>query len=248
MSRRTIGEVLDLLQDEFEGVTISKIRFLETEGLIKPERTASGYRQFRDRDVERLRYILQAQRDRYLPLKVIKEELDRRVADGAGLHVEVAGPPPAPGAGPPPASGVAPAAAARADHEPPLGEAPGAAAPSEPLRAAELAHEAGLELTELRALQDHGLLPPGDTFDDADMAVAQAAAELLDFGLEARHLRMYRQFADREAALYQQVVAPLQHQRDAEPRQVVEALERLRRSGRTVQRHLLARELRTLVP
>jgi DNA-binding transcriptional MerR regulator len=81
----TIGEVLNRLRQEFDDVSISKIRFLESEGLIRPGRADSGYRQFADEDVERLRYILAAQRDRYLPLRVIKEELSRL---DAGLPVD----------------------------------------------------------------------------------------------------------------------------------------------------------------
>jgi DNA-binding transcriptional MerR regulator len=85
VTSHTIGEVLNQLRDEFEDVTISKIRFLESEGLINPDRTESGYRKFTPADVERLRYVLRAQRDRYLPLKVIRSELDRI---DAGLPIE----------------------------------------------------------------------------------------------------------------------------------------------------------------
>ena len=91
MTSHTIGEVLNRLKDEFDDITISKIRFLEAEGLITPDRTASGYRQFLDGDIERLRYVLRAQRDRYLPLKVIKDELDKI---DAGLPLETAPPEP----------------------------------------------------------------------------------------------------------------------------------------------------------
>ena len=76
MTSHTIGEVLNQLRDEFEDITISKIRFLEAEGLINPDRTESGYRKFTPADIDRLRYVLRAQRDRYLPLKVIREHLD----------------------------------------------------------------------------------------------------------------------------------------------------------------------------
>ncbi|WP_156756244.1 transcriptional regulator FtsR [Actinokineospora pegani] len=73
----SIGAVLEALRPDFPDVTISKIRFLESEGLVTPERTPSGYRRFTDSDVDRLRYVLSAQRDQYLPLKVIRERLDR---------------------------------------------------------------------------------------------------------------------------------------------------------------------------
>ena len=81
----SIGAVLSQLRPEFPEVTISKIRFLEAEGLVRPARTASGYRQFSTADVERLRFVLSAQRDRYLPLKVIREQLDSAPADATSL-------------------------------------------------------------------------------------------------------------------------------------------------------------------
>src|SRR5690606_9549587 len=81
-SHLSIGEVLSLLQEEFPDVTISKIRFLESQGLLDPERTPSGYRKFYDQDIQRLRWILYQQKDHYLPLKVIKDRLDG--LDGAG--------------------------------------------------------------------------------------------------------------------------------------------------------------------
>ncbi|MFC4534769.1 MerR family transcriptional regulator [Sphaerisporangium dianthi] len=80
----SIGEVLEVLRADFPDVTVSKIRFLEGEGLIEPQRSPSGYRKFTHADVERLRYILTAQRDRYLPLRVIKDHLDTAEHDGAG--------------------------------------------------------------------------------------------------------------------------------------------------------------------
>ena len=84
-AHRSIGEVLASLSDEFPDVTISKIRFLESQGLIAPERTPSGYRKFYDADVERLRWILTQQKDHFLPLKVIKDRLDEHDRDGSPL-------------------------------------------------------------------------------------------------------------------------------------------------------------------
>jgi DNA-binding transcriptional MerR regulator len=245
----TIGEVLNRLKDEFDDITISKIRFLEAEGLISPDRTESGYRKFTPGDIDRLRYVLRAQRDRYLPLKVIKDELARI---DAGLPVTARRRPPIPAtAGPLPG----PRGAGRAP--PPVGtrvvgpaDAPGrvrAARPDEPperssSRESELADASGLTDRDVASLRDHGLLSAGPDYDGDDLRVVKLAAELLDAGLEARHLRMYRQFADREAALAEQLVAPMLRQRNPDSRRsATEQAERLARVGGSLHRTLLAR-------
>jgi DNA-binding transcriptional MerR regulator len=228
----TIGEVLNRLKDEFDDVTISKIRFLEAEGLISPDRTESGYRKFTDTDIERLRYVLRAQRDRYLPLKVIREELDRI---DAGVPLGDPGE----------AGGPAPVVVDTGPEEAPLLED----APTDvALGLTELADASGLSIAELRALQEHGLIRGEDTFDGDDLRAARTAAELLDAGLEARHLRMYRQFADREVALYQQLVGALLRQRNPDARaQATGQVEALAARGARLHRALLARELRALL-
>ncbi|MFP4149667.1 MAG: MerR family transcriptional regulator, partial [Nitriliruptoraceae bacterium] len=206
----TIGEVLNQLRDEFDDITISKIRFLESEGLISPDRTESGYRKFTLADIERLRYVLRAQRDRYLPLKVIREELERR---DAGLPPQAPETPPAPaddraGGGPtvpPPPAGPA------AGQEP--APAPAPSLPSHPvageldLDTEGLAAAAGLEVADVAGLVEHGLLA-GPPYDAESVEVAVRAAHLLGGGVEVRHLRMYRQFAERELALAEQLVGP----------------------------------------
>ncbi len=244
MRTHTIGEVLNRLKDEFDDITISKIRFLEAEGLISPDRTESGYRKFTGADIDRLRYVLRAQRDRYLPLKVIKDELARI---DAGLPVE------APRVEPDPEE----VAVLRGEEPDEAGgeeeQAPGEATPrllaSPPsdvqLSAGELADATGLTDREIGQLRDHGLLPPGPTYDGEDLRVAKLAADLLSWGLEPRHLRMYRQFADREQALYEQLVAPLLRQRNPDSRATaVEQVEGLAATGTNLHRALLARELR----
>ena len=252
MRTHTIGEVLNRLKDEFDDITISKIRFLEAEGLISPDRTESGYRKFTPADIDRLRYVLRAQRDRYLPLKVIKDELARI---DAGLPIE---PPPA---SPDPAdvavlrgdagpgadvagngSGAEHVEEAGSSAEPTLMDT----APSDvQLSAAELGDATGLTDRELGQLRDHGLLPAGPSYDGEDLRVAKLAADLVGSGLEPRHLRMYRQFADREQALYEQLVSPLLRQRNPDSRRAaVEQVERLAATGTRLHRALLARELR----
>ena len=236
MRTHTIGEVLNRLKDEFDDITISKIRFLEAEGLISPDRTESGYRKFTEGDIDRLRYVLRAQRDRYLPLKVIKDELLRL---DAGLPVEASQPPVED------ADGADSGPSARAARPRPLLEL----APTEvSLSVTELADASGLTDTDLAALHDHGLLGAGPTFDGDDLRVVKLAAELLGGGLEPRHLRMYRQFADREASLAEQLVSPLLRQRNPDSRRdATDQAERLAEVGGELRRVLLAKQLRSLL-
>jgi DNA-binding transcriptional MerR regulator len=196
-----LGEVLRRLRHEFPDVTVSKIRFLESEGLVEPERSASGYRKFSSADVEQLRYVLSAQRDHYLPLRVIKEHLD---AIARGLE-------------PPTTAGESPRAP-RLESRP--GDAPrDPAAPTVQLRlsAAELLANSGLTPTQLVELQTYGLIRAIDGtqhFDQRALTIATAVAALAGHGLEPRHLRAFKTAADREAGLIEQVVAPVARQRD----------------------------------
>jgi DNA-binding transcriptional MerR regulator len=242
VTTHTIGEVLNRLKGEFEDITISKIRFLEAEGLISPDRTESGYRKFTPADIERLRYVLRAQRDRYLPLKVIKDELARL---DAGLPVD--------GSGPAGAEAGAPTSAAEVGT---AGPEPGTDAPrlleARPgevhLSSAELADATGLAEYELAALHEHGLLSDGPTYDGDDLQVARLAAALLQGGLEARHLRMYRQFAEREADLAEAMIAPLLRQRNPASRKAAtDHAEHLALVGGQLHRALLAKQLRALL-
>jgi DNA-binding transcriptional MerR regulator len=248
VTTHTIGEVLNQLRDEFDDITISKIRFLESEGLINPDRTESGYRKFTPGDIDRLRYVLRAQRDRYLPLKVIREELDRL---DAGLSVQ--GPAQgqlledeptttAPGSAPGPAAGeAAPAVAAGVSlpsHE---------VAGDQHLDTDQLAAAADLEVADIAALVEHGLLgaPPYDT---EAVTIATLAGQLLGGGLEARHLRMYRQFVERELSLAEQLIAPLLRQRNPDSRiRAGEQADLLASAGSALHRALLVRRLRGLL-
>jgi DNA-binding transcriptional MerR regulator len=198
-----IGQVLDHLRSDFPGVTISKIRFLEDQGLIKPERTQSGYRKFSGGDVDRLRYILRMQRDHYLPHKVIGEHLD---AIDRGLE-------------PPAIDGVVPTV-------PKVALAPDGFPSPESFRATsdvrlsrrELIKIAEISEDLLVQLEQFGLISPrpGTGHYDTDaLVVAQTARELAEFGFEPRHLRAFKTAADREVGLVEQVVAPLQRGRDA---------------------------------
>ena len=202
----SIGEVLAVLRDDFPDVTISKIRYLESEDLVHPQRTPSGYRKFSSADVARLRYVLAAQRDQYLPLRVIKEHLEA-LDRGEPLPPAVAGPVavPPPGAPDP------------ADDD-----------GGEPLSAEQFARAAGLEPEQLADCVQFGLLVPDKRgrHPAADLPVARAAAGLARHGIEPRHLRGYSNGADREAGLIEQLVAPLLRARSEESR--ARATEKLR--------------------
>ncbi len=250
----TIGEVLNQLKEDFEDITISKIRFLESEGLIYPDRTESGYRKFTDDDVDRLRFILTAQRDHYLPLKVIRDQLERldtgRTPAAAGSATDNGGDGAAAPGGVRQAVDLAAAwEAAAARSEPLLLDESG---PPVTLSLREFVEATGLEQAEIRALRDYGILGggPGDeiAFDAEDVLAGRAARELLRIGLEPRHLRMYRQFVDRELALFEQLITPLLRQRNPEARrQAMRQLEKLGLHTHRMKRSLLARTLRSYV-
>lgn len=200
----TIGEVLAQLRTEFPDVTISKIRFLESEGLINPERSPSRYRKFSRDDVSRLRYVLAAQRDRYLPLRVIKDHLD---ALDRGLELTDE-----PGAAPRPRAVVW-------ANELPTARDFAPDTRTVRLTRSELARSAGLDEHQLVQLEQFGLISArSGHFDETALAIAQAVAELARFGLEARHLRGSRAAADREIGLVEQVVTPLLRQRGDDAR------------------------------
>jgi len=192
--RLTVGAVVRALSEEFPDVTISKVRFLEAEGLVTPDRTASGYRQFTPDDVDRLRYVLRAQRDQFWPLRVIKDNLDA-IDRGLTPGDATDGRPQAPAAVPDPDVPDAADLAARPDLR---------------LTAAELARATGLTPAEVADLAAHGLLrpDPAGLHGAADLQVAHAAAGLGTYGVEPRHLRSFRAAADREVGLVEQVVGP----------------------------------------
>jgi len=197
----SIGEVLSQLRADFPDVTVSKLRFLESEGLVEPSRTPSGYRKFTSADIERLRYILGAQRDQYLPLKVIREHLD---AMDRGLEAPVAmgGP-------------RAPSALVSTDGMPDA-RSFAANAHEVKLSRAELIAASGASAELLKRLEDFDLVRAmsGGWYDTDALVVAKTVAEMAEFGFEPRHLRAFKTAADREAGLVEQSVAPLTGRRD----------------------------------
>ncbi len=281
----SIGEVLGLLLEEFPDVTISKIRFLESQGLISPERTASGYRKFYEPDVELLRVILTEQRRNYLPLRVIKDRLDSGEIDPTGEHLRPNDDVTPPGglstdgshhasndrhhaldAGEPeqdhtpaevPRAAIRshPASRGVPERDEPEAEAappspappspagpPAAAAPARPPATAqllpgvlldrnELCTMTGMDDDELRQLEEFGIVTakPGSypaLYGEDAVEIAKPACEFLRMGVDARHLRMWRTAAEREASLYEQLVVPRYRQRNPESR--AEALAQLR--------------------
>jgi DNA-binding transcriptional MerR regulator len=247
----SIGEVLGLLLEEFPDVTISKIRFLESQGLIDPERTASGYRKFYDNDVDLLRVILREQRENFLPLRVIRDRLE------SGAIEDPTGPTTPPRgirnvettdgfASDDDEIAFAATSSAVETHHHPAGqqritaitdllvdpalrsqivvEPVAPVARNETFLAPELCHLAALSAAQLAELESFGLLTgkgtgAGTTYTLDDLAIAQAAAGFMQHGVEGRHLRAWRQAAEREASLFEQIILPLLRQRNPQARQ-----------------------------
>lgn len=221
----SIGEVVSLLGEEHPELTISKIRFLENEGLLEPERTPSGYRRFYQGDVERLRWILTQQRDHQTPLKVIRRKIQEWGDASASASVPAGG-------------------AADRDDESHL--TPPSAEPRQPmegsvsLTTAELAAAANAGAELIGALVRFGLIrgretAAGTVFDHEALIVARAASAFAERGVEPRHLRMFKIAVERESGLYEQILAPMilrgrSEEAGAELSDLVNLAETIRRS------------------
>lgn len=218
--RLTIGEVINLLRDDFPEISVSKVRFLENQGLVAPARSPSGYRQFGKRDIDRLRFILQQQRDHFLPLKVIKAKLTDWERGEDVEHDQ------------------------RRPQERYLEPS------EEHIAEAEFLRRTGLEGNQLDELESHGLLrrETDGGFDADDLAVAREARLLFDLGLEGRHLRLLRLGADREADVLRQLSAPLR--RNTSPEAKARALDMLSTAAKSFEAihfRLLRQELRAIL-
>jgi DNA-binding transcriptional MerR regulator len=220
----TIGAVAKVLGQEFDDISISKIRYLEDQKLLTPRRTPGGYRLYSQADVDRLRAILRMQRDEFLPLRVIRQELATGDFTGGTRGSE--------------------AAAAR--------RAVSVEAPVALLSQTELLEEAGVSEALLRELQEFGIVQPERRdgrviYDETDLEILRAAAELARFGVAGRNLRVFRTSADREAALLQQLVGPaLRSRSQARRKEAVENLESLAAICGHLKHLLLVRDLRRL--
>ncbi|HZA60803.1 MAG TPA: MerR family transcriptional regulator [Actinomycetota bacterium] len=221
---RSIGEVLVALKPEFPDITISKIRFLESEGLIDPERTASGYRKFYDTDVTRLRRILRLQRDEYLPLRVIRQRLQE--------------------------DGDAPPVPEQVESETEAEDEIGRPQQGLQMTADEMSQATGVDAERIDQLVSFGLLHPRKVgeerfFDGEDLAVLHIVADFLKYGVEARHLTMFRHFAEREAAFLQAIIMPLMRQRNPDARRAANSsLTELAGVSRRLKQALLRANLR----
>jgi DNA-binding transcriptional MerR regulator len=193
----SIGAVLDLLRPDFPDVTISKIRFLEAEGLVTPERTASGYRRFTAYDCARLRFILTAQRDQYLPLKVIKAQLDAQ-PDGELPRT---------------GSAYGVPRLVRVSGEPEASDDFGAVVPPTQVRLSreDLLARSAVPDELITELVKAGVITtgPGGFFDEHSVLIAQCARALAEYGVEPRHLRAFRSAADRQSDLIAQIAGPV---------------------------------------
>jgi DNA-binding transcriptional MerR regulator len=224
---QSIGEVLVSVKTEFPDITISKIRFLEAEGLIEPERTPSGYRKFYVQDVERLKSILRMQRDEYLPLKVIKERL---LHGGEGEDDSFAG-----------ADGDGHVAAAEELADAPTGLQ---------MSLEEMSAATGVERDRIKELESYGIVcshgPESATYYDGDdYVVLSIVKDFFRFGVEPRHLTMYKHFAEREADFFQTIVAPTLRQRNPDARRAAaDALGDLAVTSRKFKQALLRTNLR----
>jgi DNA-binding transcriptional MerR regulator len=228
---QSIGEVLVAVKTEFPDITISKIRFLEAEGLIEPERTPSGYRKFYVDDVDRLRSILRMQRDEYLPLKVIKERLVSQDAvddAGGGDGAEVEGDD---------------AEADAVDEG--LADAPAGLQMS----IEEMSAATGVERERIKELESFGIVcshgPDGaHYYDGDDYVVLSIVKDLLRYGIEPRHLTMYKHFAEREAKFFEDLVAPRLRQKNPDARRAAaEMLTELSVTSRKLKQALLRTNL-----
>lgn len=216
---RSIGQVLAVVKVDFPDITISKIRFLESEGLLSPERAPSGYRRYRQADVDRLRYILAMQKNHYLPLKVIREHLDmldrgltppalEAPVPGGAAPVPETAQPTQPAAAQPPS--VSPSVSAPAPAPRPPAPEP---APRRPIRLTrrELLEQSGLSEAALLELERQLIIRPrrGTAYFGRDaLTLAVAARRLAGYGIDARHLRAFKQAAEREVGIVEQATAP----------------------------------------
>lgn len=216
---RSIGQVLTVMKSDFPDISISKIRFLESEGLLSPQRAPSGYRRYSPQDVERLRYILSVQKNQYLPLKVIREHLDMM---DRGMEPPTSDPsrPTVPEPPPPAAVGAATTTTSPRPSRP---------APKPKLRLSrkDLLEHSGLTEPALVELEKQNIITTrrGTThYGREALTLAIAARKLAQFGLDARHMRAFKIAADREVGVVEAAIAPYLRRRNGNPEAVAEVL------------------------
>ena len=219
----TIGAVCKVLGQEFDDISISKIRYLEDQKLLSPRRTRGGYRLYSQADVEQLRSILRMQRDEFLPLRVIRQELAAGKISGA-----------------------------RSSRDSSTRKAITLEEPKEWLTYDEVIEQTGATPEVVRELEEYGIVAPqrrdGNAyFDETDVEIVRAGTELARFGVQGRNLRMFRSSADREAALLEQIMGPsLSSRSPARRQEALESLEGLAATCTQLKHLLLVRDLRRL--
>jgi DNA-binding transcriptional MerR regulator len=226
----TIGAVCKALEQEFPGISISKIRYLEDQKLLAPRRTQGGYRVYAPSDVQRLRTILRLQRDEFLPLRVIRQELAGGRADGD----------------------LAPASPKRPDVRHLRRTAVAVKSPSALYSLDDVVEETGAEPKLVRELEEYGVIRGADRggircYDETEREIVRAVTELARYGVAGRNLRVFRTSADRESALLQQILAPALRSRNPERRkEAIETLENLAAVATYLKHLLLIRDLRNV--
>jgi DNA-binding transcriptional MerR regulator len=224
----TIGAVVKQLEREFPEISISKIRYLEDQKLLSPRRTPGGYRLYGAADVDRLRTILRLQRDEFLPLRVIRQELAAGRADSDAPQ------------------------AATPEPRPTRRGSFALRGPGSVYRLEEVLEDTGADPGLVKELEDYGVIKgekrDGEVlYDDTEREIVRAVTELKRFGVGGRNLRVFRTSADREAALLEQILAPALRSRNPERRkEAVEALENLAAIASHLKHLLLIRDLRKL--
>jgi DNA-binding transcriptional MerR regulator len=203
---RSIGQVMAMLRTEFPDISISKIRFLEAEGLVRPQRAPSGYRRYSESDVQRLRYVLSVQREHYLPLKVIRQHLEQVDRGEAQLNANSQGGQPGNGLA---GSGLSGGGLSGSGHS----ANPSAATARQPVRLTrqELLDGSGLTESALSELERTQIVATrrGTAHYGRDaLTLAIAARRLAEYGINGRHLRAFKLAAEREVGLVEQAIAP----------------------------------------
>lgn len=222
----TIGKVVAALRSEFPDLTISKIRYLEDERIIKPQRSKGGYRKFSQDDLERLRLALRLQKERYLPLHVIKEKLDDW---GRGSKT-------------PELENLIPEPDSKSSHK------------EETAKIEEAPRFSGLSASQVQDLQDFGLIEPkiteeGRLLNGIDVEIIKLAGGFLEFGIEPRHLKMYDSLTDREITIFQQILGPLLRQKGSEAKRKTQtSLAKLAELSQEMKRLLLEKGLQRNFP
>jgi DNA-binding transcriptional MerR regulator len=220
----TTTQVVRLLSAEFPDLSPSKVRYLEAEGLLHPRRSKGGYRRFAPDDVERLRLVLKLQKEKFLPLQVIKEKLkslDKGEITPASLLEEPV---------------------ESAELRQTLEEI-------EPLSMTEAVKKSGLTAEQIRILEDFNILTSVDTekgrsFDQLDIQIMQVARNFFKYGIEPRHLRMYENFVDRETSFFEQILLPILKLHSADrKKKTVEILSDLIRFSSELRNLLLQKSL-----